>query len=1278
MENVTHTDINSNIFVQSLSCDSEIMLKWSIISTADSYQVFTPDKQEEFQPICTTKSCAAKISGLKNGKIYKFIVKSFDSENNLIGISETFTASPFCVPESISVENGDKQATLCWDEVPFADGYKIYRLNGETKKYHEFKYSPDNKITLELENDAEYIFRVRAFRLLDGEERFSGFSVETTAKPANKQLCNNERIMFLSNYQVKTLNCFMQKKIVTAEKWESLDPKIATVDEKGNVTAASAGYTEITSYYGGKTAITKVYVERKAHSQLYPVKSLKPKEIKKKTAVLLFTGNIFCSPSQQKTALNSGILDFSSSFRQMEKILKTSDYSVCMLNNVISQSNPYGYEEETVSDTTNYNCPSTILDAIKYSGLSCIANTIQPDFPLTKTHVNETLSNIKRYELDSIGFTSENSSPQFVVKTIKGASFAVIACNSIGNSAKTAFGEKNSMFSAYSADLLKDTIAKATSKGAKYIVVIADLSSNPRDTAQEIADSGADFIIGSNHELQRFDTISTKNGKEVPVAYSLGYFSDDVCTSTHSGRSMLLRMELWEELGKVRAAYTYIPCKILEEFEGRNNVTIPLTGGFDNNLTFIGEKQKTEKLVGEKIDTFEYQTNVTGKPTFRIMGTRLLSDLFDRHENLVVDKKMQDCSAFTLFFPGERVENAGIEPPFQAVLDIKKTGFNYIKNEPTDYFVLDLFNTAITSVFKIKEQFYAGNKDFLSSGFYVRNMNNAELVQPFFPEKLWKTFIDIFIENLKYLYRSDRIILVRVEMPKTHCENKQFKYTKERNLLNVYVRKIEDYFIKKVQPVVFDISKYYFSDKDNVEINSDLSYESYFYKHLDKLLNTQLDGMKKRIYDTNDEEIFLERCMEYYPNMRKRNTFTTLLERTPADLIIQNTSREFISRFKRQIIQIKKLGFANLAEVLKAYDFGENLVLKKAVELIYAVDKNTFTNLKYRDFNIVFEYGFTLQKQLCVLVKKKIEETNLCDDVDINTETLPFYLKTLLEFNQSDDIEKAKRAIEVFSSTKELVRIDIWGSNITLEAVDFSQHLYVKKYIYSNPFIFAFDKPVTYTKSVMESDKHFCNNIIGRKFVKATLDRDSKKIIASSTSPWIIVDFYDLACEMASYNGQCFEVDDFIKRTLFFESIKGDCELFYLRDRYDSAIFKTAMDKFVALLTAKYKCNIILNRVNLRHEYVDIDGNVKPLNIDKQALNKTQAIISSWEKYFYQKTNCYVINLSKNYLSDVNNPFGGADIGNYEEMYYKNTAVCMEYIIRNNPEIKIIDPESAL
>lgn len=82
---------------------------------------------------------------------------------------------------------------------------------------------------------------------------------------------------------------------------------------------------------------------------------------------------------------------------------------------------------------------------------------------------------------------------------------------------------------------------------------------------------------------------------------------------------------------------------------------------------------------------------------------------------------------------------------------------------------------------------------------------------------------------------------------------------------------------------------------------------------------------------------------------------------------------------------------------------------------------------------------------------------------------------------------------------------------------------------------------------------------------------EGKRILSCSNAEWLIVDMYDLICNMRKYCDSLFEVDDFILRTAFYKSISDKCESTYLFNERSREYLKRALENFCEFVTERYE-----------------------------------------------------------------------------------------------------------
>jgi glycosyltransferase involved in cell wall biosynthesis len=130
--------------------------------------------------------------------------------------------------------------------------------------------------------------------------------------------------------------------------------------------------------------------------------------------------------------------------------------------------------------------------------------------------------------------------------------------------------------------------------------------------AQQLADIGADYIVGSHpHVLQKVDIIKSKDGRKVPVAYSLGNLVSSMNDVKNNVETMLLRLSITKDKNGVRIVKNqYIPCTILSKYKKTRFCPAPVLPTFcgyegSNTGDMFNRLSNIRVIVGEKIESVE-------------------------------------------------------------------------------------------------------------------------------------------------------------------------------------------------------------------------------------------------------------------------------------------------------------------------------------------------------------------------------------------------------------------------------------------------------------------------------------------------------------------------------------------------------------------------------------------------------------------------------------------------------------------------------------------------
>lgn len=239
--------------------------------------------------------------------------------------------------------------------------------------------------------------------------------------------------------------------------------------------------------------------------------------------------------------------------------------------------------------------------------------------------------------------------------------------------------------------------------------------------------------------------------------------------------------------------------------------------------------------------------------------------------------------------------------------------------------------------------------------------------------------------------------------------------------------------------------------------------------------------------------------------------------------------------------------------------------------------------------------------------------------------------------------------------------IDIWGSCVSRESINRCPDAFVGKYIFKQAQILAYEDPID--AEFPEGADAFCGNFWRRRTMKDAFDRNGFDVLNESESRWLMVDFYDLICNMAEYNGGLFETDEFILRTDFYKSIKNDCKDCYLFEKRDMKYCFENITRFANDVAEMYGDNIILIKAEPKNKFINVDYYLEDMKEDR-VFEIKKKFISLCEERFSNVTGCYVIDISKHFYSSDRFPLGGAHIVHYEDEFYRQAALYISEILK--------------
>lgn len=1137
-------------------------------------------------------------------------------------------------PENLRAFGKDGASLSKWDMVEGAVGYKLQFFSADDPETCiKTRYAQDcRKIILGFENGKEYLVRVCAFEYSGNVEVRGSYSEKVSFVPVSKTL-KAQGTICLSIGEEEQIICERNNETPVV-KYVSENPDIATVSPTGKVTAKSrgTGFIKITAS-DGQTFRTKIAVERALN-------------IGRGKAVLMLTGDIMCAVNHQRAAEKFSF-DFNDAFSRIKDTFAKADYVVGVLETACYDPQPFEYEQLRLKKgSPNCNSPSTFISACANAGFNGLVTANNHNCDTGKAGLEATVEEIKRQGMENFGTMGDNP----VVVIVNGIRIAIIACCMISNGLEEEFGgdilSVVNIIGKYDNDYFTELVNRARAMGAEYVIAYQHwgkmnslkTAKLQADTAQYMAESGADLIVGSHpHVVQRFSYIRTESGKRVPCAYSLGNFLTSMKEMRENRDSAVLRVELTRGDGGVSAKLSYIPCFSEDIEQGVAAVTAFPPHSAACRDSFL----RTKSTMGALINHFE------ARPSVMFSGSAILDDIFKAGRGFRVDKTAMYLSQMSLG------SEKSFEPPEDSsealALEIGKDLAGYIKKTAPDYLAVDFYTAASVSCHKIdsvktEEPCYFTNiSKFRHSEFFARHSYETIRVRPPFGEDIWKPLIRRYSNIVKDAMPHDRVILFRCSVSGRKFADTELRTASAPERRNRLMREMEELFIGIVNPVVIDLSKYYFTRAEG-----SLKFETEYY--LDAY-NAALEAVaqKGRTYiSAPDTGLWFDRVIKYYDNMTARAYQGWLLDTdNAADKIIARTTKEFSARNRDRLIRLKKAGRSDLTALRDMFvgDPGAEELIR-AGEIIAALERGNLSK-SYDFYAPAFKGKYNIIKMMVRLLSA---ETGVAVN-ESSAETV-FLLRGKPQFMR-------------YTASLNKMTIDIWGSCVSRESINRCKDAFVGKYIFKQAPILTYEPPIDV--KFPDGADAFCGSYWRRRTMRGSFNRNGFETLSESNANWIMVDFYDLICTMADYKGALFEIDDFIRRTDFYQALQAECVECYLFEKRDMKYCFEMISRFARDIHDMYDDRIILIKTDPKDSYITLDDRLREFEDDGMFEIKRK-FISLCEERFSSVTGCYVIDISKHFYSSDKFPLGGAHIVHYEEEFYRRTAEYISVILKGSEQ----------
>ena len=311
-------------------------------------------------------------------------------------------------------------------------------------------------------------------------------------------------------------------------------------------------------------------------------------------AVINCVGDMLVEEKLYRSHYINGQTDFHDIFQFVRPVFAASDLTIGNLETMVCDSAPYTGEQYKIDGKYHNNAPETFLAAIKDAGFDFLMLSNNHNIDCGVSGIWETLSRIDSMELMHTGLFPHTVDRRYALVDVNGIKLGLLAYSTWFNRNldRLTVQGRATLINEYAQEKALVDIAAAREAGAEFVLVYihygtdAEYKSAPsasmRRIVQELADSGADYIVGSHtHSIQPHDLVTARDGRIVPCVYSMGNFVTSERSSI-SRSTGILRLTLEKADGVVRVAEEeFIPCFIPDQAYGLSYPILPLhsTGG---------------------------------------------------------------------------------------------------------------------------------------------------------------------------------------------------------------------------------------------------------------------------------------------------------------------------------------------------------------------------------------------------------------------------------------------------------------------------------------------------------------------------------------------------------------------------------------------------------------------------------------------------------------------------------------------------------------------------
>ena len=207
--------------VRNLSVDvdgNKVYLDWSNVADADEYEVYLSKNSGAYKLIGTVANSNATISQLDYNTSYKVKVRAYNERYDEYGTysdiksfktekryndddEDDYTSTTVGTVRALSLEVQNRnEVALEWSAVSGADGYEVYLSEDGGSYKHVLTTKYVKEIITDLEYNTSYRVKVRAYKEVNGREKYGSYSSAKSFKTERySSSINNEDVGKVTN-----------------------------------------------------------------------------------------------------------------------------------------------------------------------------------------------------------------------------------------------------------------------------------------------------------------------------------------------------------------------------------------------------------------------------------------------------------------------------------------------------------------------------------------------------------------------------------------------------------------------------------------------------------------------------------------------------------------------------------------------------------------------------------------------------------------------------------------------------------------------------------------------------------------------------------------------------------------------------------------------------------------------------------------------------------------------------------------------------------------------